>query len=158
MFYLQMALAIIFYAGGYTTAWQLGAKKIAVLEAQIAVANDHANELLAVHRQVIKAAEEKAATVSVQLETDYVQHTKAINGLKHTLAVTRLRDPNSRQNSSNTLSESSNPKKPNPATDTFDLSENLTRLLRSESYRADTVAIYAEECFKFVRNNCGVAQ
>ena len=68
----------------------------------------------------------------------------------------RLRDPNAIGCRKNTLPKSNSPALTKDYPESGELSADLTKLLQSESFRADQVMSYANECHEFVINNCGV--
>jgi hypothetical protein len=89
----------------------------------------------------------KNQILAKELDSAYRQSKKDIDRLSSELATVRLRDPNAR----------SCPV-PNPPTTGSaevqapgaDLSEELTRLLRTESRRADEAALYAQTCYRWI--------
>jgi len=56
------------------------------------------------------------------------------------------------------LSKSDSSGTPTGATDLTELPADFEKLLRTEGLRADNLAVYADECYHFVNNQCGIKQ
>jgi hypothetical protein len=92
----------------------------------------------------------KNAVLAKELDSAYRQSKRDIDRLSSELAIVRLRDPNARScpvPSTTTAAGDSQDQ-----TSGADLSEELTRLLRAESRRADEAALYAQTCYQWIRD------
>jgi len=93
--------------------------------------------------------EMKNAVLAKELDSAYKQNKRDLDLLSSELATVRLRDPNAR---SCPVSDSTNTGEPQSQAAGADLSEELTRLLRAESRRADEAALYAQTCYQWIRD------
>lgn len=152
--YILIAAAV--FGSGYATAWKTEQTQIAKLEAQIELSNESEKRKFDAALAQVSSAESDAAIASIQLESEHDKSVKLINNSRDSLSAIRMRVPTKLSNCSNTLSKSSSSSKPVATTGSTELPRDLEKLLRAESYRADTVAEYAGECFKFVKSNCGI--
>jgi hypothetical protein len=134
-----------FAVGAVIAWWTTSGYKDAKFQAFKAAANTAYVQAQAKTLEV----ELKNRVLAKELDNAYKQHKKDIDRLSSQLANVRLRDPNAR----------SCPV-PNPTTTGSaevqapgaDLSEELTRLLRTESRRADEAALYAQTCYEWIKD------
>jgi len=155
--YLIIALIIAAFTAGYGLSWKIGNKQIAVLEAQIGLANQEADRLQGQALLKTQAAETVAALTVNKLESERAQATQSAAALHVALAAVRLRDPGQRQHCPNPVPKSTNTREPETAADPGQLSKELSGFLLEQTYLADTVANYAHECHQFILTNCGIA-
>lgn len=145
------------YGGGYGMAWKIENRNIAELEAQIEQSNLSAALVLSDATARTAKAESGAASLALLLESEHVKATQSADHYRRDLSAMRLRDPGQRQRCPDPVSKSASAKEPETDPDPGQLSKELAGFLRAEAYRADTVANYADQCHKFVANNCGIA-
>ena len=155
---LYALLAATLFGSGYGTCWKVMTRQVATLNAQIEVSNADAKRRLLESVTATEVAERKAAETAQQLETEYVKNIELNRVVGRSLDAVRMRVKTVRTNCSNTLSKSDNSGTPTGATDLTELPADFTKLLRDESLRADNLAVYADECYKFVNNQCGIKQ
>ena len=105
-----------------------------------------------------ETAELKAAETAKQLEDEALKNIELNADVARRLAAVRMRVKTVHTNCSGTLPKSSGPGTPTDATDLTELPEEFAGLLRNESLRADNLAVYADECYHFVNNQCGIKQ
>jgi hypothetical protein len=92
----------------------------------------------------------KNQALAKELDSAYRQSKRDIDRLSSELASVRLRDPNARScpvPSTATATGDSQDQAPGAY-----LSEELTRLLRAESRRADEAALYAQTCYQWIKD------
>jgi hypothetical protein len=103
-------------------------------------------------------AQAKAKTVEIELKNQmlakeldsaYRQNKRDIDRLSNELATVRMRDPNAR---SCPVSNPPTTGEPQNEAAGADISEELTQLLRAESRRADEAALYAQTCYRWIRD------
>lgn len=155
--YLIIALVVGAFVSGYGLAWQHDYKHTAALEAQIDLSNSEATRLTGEATTKVKAAESEAALMAIQLESDHVKATQSTAALRTALDVVRLRDPGQRQRCPDALPKGANTREPETDPDPGELSAESATFLRDQAFKADTVANYANECYRFMINNCGIA-
>lgn len=155
--YLIIALVVGAFAAGYGSAWQLENKQIAILEAKIELSNQEAVRLTGEATTKINAAKSEAALIAIQLESDHVKATQSTSALRTALDVVRLRDPGQRQRCPDPVSKGANTREPETAPDPGQLSAESSKFLRDQAWQADTVANFANECYRFMINNCGIS-
>ncbi len=155
--YLIIALVVGAFVSGYGLAWQHDYKQLAEMEAQIELSNQESIRLTGEATTKVKAAESEAALIAIQLESDHVKATQSTAALRTALDVVRLRDPGQRQRCPDSVSKGANTREPETAPDPGQLSAESTGFLRDQAWQADTVANYANECYRFMINNCGIA-
>ncbi|MEY3760055.1 MAG: hypothetical protein RIR39_1546 [Pseudomonadota bacterium] len=156
MIYIQIALAMILYGAGYLSAWKIDSLKIARLEISIESANDLSKSTLKEAQASVSAAEQQALISSDNFDKERIKNDELNNNFATTFKSMRLRDPHAIGCRKNTLPKSNSPVPIKDYPESGELSEDLTKLLRSESFRADQMMSYANECYEFVKNNCGV--
>jgi hypothetical protein len=91
----------------------------------------------------------KNQVLAKELDSAYRQSKRDIDRLSSELATVRLRDPNAR---SCPMPEPTTAGKPQGQAAGADLSAELTELLRAESRRADEAALYAQTCYRWIRD------
>ena len=155
---LYALLAATLFGSGYGTCWKVMTRQVATLNAQIEVSNADAKRRLLESTTATETAERNAAETAQQLETEYVKNIELNRVVGRSLDAVRMRVKTVRTNCSNTLSKSDNSGTPTGATDTAELPADFEKLLRDESLRADNLAVYADECYHFVNNQCGIKQ
>jgi hypothetical protein len=92
----------------------------------------------------------KNQVLAKELDSAYRQNKRDLDRLSNELAVVRLRDPNAR--SCPVPSTTPSTGKPEDQAPGAYLSEELTRLLQAESRRADEAALYAQTCYRWIRD------
>jgi hypothetical protein len=155
---IYAVIAATVFGSGYGACWSHMTKQIATLEAQIDLSNTEAATVLRNSTIAAKQSESDAQVAAVQLQDAHDKSLKLTTDLHHSLLAIRMRDPGQRSDCTNPLPENSHTPGITPAADTGDLSTAASGFLRSEAYRADTLAIYASECHQFVVSNCGIKQ
>ena len=133
-------------------------RQVAALNSQIEVSNADAKRRLLESVTATETAERKAAEIVQQLENEYVKNIELNRVVGHSLDAVRMRVKTVRTNCSNTLSKSDSSGTPTGATDLTELPTDFEKLLRTEGLRADNLAVYADECYRFVNNQCGIKQ
>jgi len=135
-----------FMIGALTVGWMTAKHKDAKFQAfksasDIAYAKAQAKTL---------EIELKNQVLAKELDSAYRQSKKDIDRLSSELATVRLFDPNARS--------CPMPSATSPAgiiedqTSGAELSAELTRLLRTESRRADKAALYAQTCYQWIKD------
>jgi len=155
---LYALLAATLFGSGYGTCWKVMTRQVAVLNAQIEVSNADAKRRLLESTTATEEAERKAAETAQQLEDEYIKNIELNADIARSLATVRMRVKTVNTNCRGTVPKSSSPGTPTDATDTAELPEDFERLLRAEGLRADNLAVYADECYHFVNNQCGIKQ
>jgi hypothetical protein len=92
----------------------------------------------------------KNQALAKELDSAYKQNKRDLDRLSSELATVRLRDPNARGcpvPSTTPSTGSAEDQAPGA-----DLSAELTQLLRAESRRADEAALYAQTCYRWIRD------
>jgi hypothetical protein len=92
----------------------------------------------------------KNQVLAKELDSAYKQNKRDLDRLTSELATVRLRDPNARSCPVPITTPSTGDSQ--DQTPGADLSEELTRLLRTESRRADEAALYAQTCYQWIRD------
>jgi len=151
-------IAATLFGSGYGTCWKVMTRQIAVLNAQIEASNADAKRRLLESTVATETAELKAAETAKQLEDEALKNIELNADVGRRLAAVRMRVKTVHTNCSGTLPKSSSPSTPTDATDLTELPEEFAGLLRNESLRADNLAVYADECYHFVNNQCGIKQ
>jgi len=157
--YIIAAVAAISFGTGIGVTRQFYKGEIISMEVAIEKANDQSAAVLAAAKERSEKAQAEAVSINNELEKANESSIQTINYYHSKLADARLRDPG-KTSCTNSVPAGNNSKKPigSSANDGF-LSDEATKFLREESYRADQVTIYAQECYKFVaEHNCGIAK
>jgi hypothetical protein len=116
-------------------------------------------KVLADKQKQVTEATLSASKLNKDLDSARETAIATINSYHDQLAASRLRDPNNKSGGTDALSSCSDTgigKANEP--DGADLSEELTRLLLSESARADACAVDKNLLLNFVNSNCGIAK
>jgi hypothetical protein len=132
--------------GAMTAGWMTAKYKDAKFDAFKAAAAKAYAEAQAKTLEI----ELKNAVLAKELDSAYRQNKMDIDRLTSQLANVRLRDPNARScpvPSTATATGDSQDQAPGA-----DLSAELTRLLQTESRRADEAALYAQTCYQWIKN------
>jgi len=138
-------------AGGFGVHYFDGIK-IAGLEKSIAVANAKAADDLAQAQKKIIVAQNMAAEFNAKLEKEHDEKTKQINTINGRLVNAIRMYKNSRKNCGVTVSDDTGSRVVDEQAGGTDFSTRLAELAR----RADLTAQYAQTCYSFVNNNCGI--
>ena len=157
--YIWVALLVVGFSSGYGLSSALSHAEIQQMSDGIAAQNREAEIQLATLTEAADKAYRDALKAKQDLEDANVSAINAINSQRDSFKSQRLYD-NSRKSSSCTATASGNTNSSIGAyEDRTELSEELTDFLKSEAYRADTIANYAILCQKFVvDNNCGISK
>jgi hypothetical protein len=149
---LLLAWAVGLGFGGFVTH-AFDKAEIQRLESAILEGNTKAeHELYAIQTEV-DAAERQAANLNDQLEAARSQSVATANALSARVASAgRLYDRH--QNCEGAVPERERAGQPETQTEPADFSGRLAEIVR----RADETAIYAQTCWQFVTNNCGIKQ
>ena len=148
----------VIFGSGYGACWKRMTGQVATLNAQIEVSNADAKRRLLESVAATEKAEHEATIAAVQLETEHDKNLQLNSVINSSLATVRMRVRTVYPDCRGSLSKGSNTKVADSATGTADLPEDFARLLRAEALRADNLAVYANEAYKFVKSNCGINQ
>jgi hypothetical protein len=132
--------------GAMTAGWMTAKYKDAKFDAVKAAAAKAYAEAQAKTLEI----ELKNAILAKELDSAYRQNKMDIDRLTNQLASVRLRDPNARScpvPSTTPTAGDSQDQAPGA-----DLSAELTRLLQTESRRADEAALYAQTCYQWIKD------
>jgi hypothetical protein len=151
-------IAITIFGVGFTTAYKLEHSQINTLELQIKVSNEEARHLLVDATEKVEAAEKVALVTNANLETEHDKNIKLNDDVSSALANVRMRVTTKRANCNSAMPSGSGSRVVIDSTDTTELPDDFKRLLRSETLRADNLAVYANEAYQFVKSNCGIKQ
>ena len=151
-------IAVTLFGSGYGTCWRVMTRQVAALNAQIEVSNADAKRRLLESTTATEEAERKAAETAQQLEDEYIKNIELNADIARSLATVRMRVKTVNTNCRDTVPKGGSPGTPTDATDTAELPADFERLLRTEGLRADNLAVYADECYRFVNNQCGIKQ
>lgn len=149
--------AIIFVIGaglGFSGSTWLYSSRIESLSTALSVSNEKAELELEAAKQRVEKATVEAQQLNNQLSNAHEQTIKTVNYLRDRLSSTRL--PTCSEDNRNPMPTSASAAGVSTQTGYDELPTDFIELVKSEAYRADTVATYAETCWKFVTNNCGV--
>ena len=151
-------IAVTLFGSGYGTCWKVMTRQVAALKAQIEVSNADAKRRLLESVTATETAERKAAEIVQQLENEYVKNIELNSVVGRSLDAVRMRVKTVHTNCPDAVSKSDSSGTPTGATDLTELPEDFKRLLRVEGLRSDDLAVYANECYEFVNNQCGIKQ
>lgn len=155
-------IAVIAILGGtYMYGHHAGYKSASDAAAgrELAIAQSSARALHEANDKA-RATERTLQTIKDKLEVQNVQSQKAIDAVHaaniHLAATKRLRDPYHHTTSCRAVPKDTKPTSSDTVAATGgQLSEELTNLLLSESYRADQAAIYAKTCHDWAMSVTG---
>lgn len=150
--YAYIIAAASIFAAGFGLSHQLDKVEIQSLQMAIERGNAEAEMTLQAAKSRVDQAAIEAAAANKQLESSHAQSIQTINAYRADLD-NRLHDRSaSRRNAVPACTGSGNL---DEATGAADVSE---RSIADLAFRADQVAAYAQACWKFVSNNCGISQ
>jgi hypothetical protein len=158
MIYGYLLIAITLFGSGYATAWKVGTQQIIALEAQIIASNADAQQKLLEAIEATERAEQAAANANIQLETEHEKNIEAITAGAGMLGAVRMRVPVHPKDCGRAVPKSAGAGVIEDSTDTAELPNDLTQLLRSETLRADNLAVYANEAYQYISTKCGIKQ
>ena len=139
MIYAFAAIAAVAFALGYGLADKVSAEKIAVLEHAIIEANLSMDAVLQAHIAQKKQNELEAEAKSVELEKSYEQSVATVNAYYDRVQSSH------KARSRNTM----------PVCEGSGTSEGASATTEFER-QAYTVDAWAESCYQFVNDNCGM--
>ena len=132
---------------GATTAWWTTSKyKDARFEAFKAAADVAYAQAQAKTLEI----ELKNRALAKELDSAYMQSKRDIDRLSSELATVRLFDPNAHSCPLPSITPA--PGKPENQASGANLSDELAQLLRTESRRADEAALYAQTCYRWIKD------
>ena len=146
MLYVSAFIALIVFGAGYAASAAVHQSQIQALESAIVRANLESEHVLAMAKARVQQAETEALHFSQQLETSHDQSLATINALHD-----QLRDGIAR--GINAVPVCPRPGASETSTESADVSTTLADL----AYEADLVAVYAQSCWQFVHQQCGLA-
>ncbi len=157
MSYTLILAAALSFASGYGLSHKIDRAEIIDLELAIQKQKDEAQSILSDAQFRIKESEYKAAQANDQLDQEHETNIKDIMALRDKLGNMRLRDPGSRSSCPSSVPASANTVHPSGEAYSGELSTELSGFLFNQSFVADKVAEYANECYQFVvEQNCGI--
>ncbi len=143
-----IALGIAF-ALGFGLSYQIDHVEIASMEAANQSQNNEARIMLSVAQSRATEAQNAALIANANLDKAHESAIQTINALHGSLATARLRDPGWK-GCRNTVPQSHSTGQSQDEAGDGQLSTVFNEFLVNESYRADQVATYADECSKFI--------
>jgi hypothetical protein len=144
---------------GFFTEYKISRAEVEYLGLAIQTQKSEAQTLLSGATERVAKAESEARYVNQQLEKSHESAINSINALHDSLDSARLRDPGRRPSRCNAVPASASSGQPENPADSAELSAELTRFLVDQSYQADRIAAYANECHAFVvEHNCGIVK
>lgn len=158
--YIYAAILAVGIAMGGTVAYKIEHGNVLKLELAISQANVKAETTLQIAKDNVAKAEKETRQANQELDKANEQSIQTINSYHDQLAsALQLRDPNYASNP-NTLSGTPdttvNPE--NGKTEGI-ISNDLARLLQSETARADKITVDYNTLLEFVQdNNCGIVK
>ena len=151
MIYAFLAAFVFGLMTGGTAIYQIEKATVQRLEFAIVEANTKAEQELHAAQEKVKNAEILAANLRDTIEAEHAENIKQVGALNaRVVAAGRLF--NSRKNCQNTVSKSDSTDITDSQAARTDFPTGLAEIVR----RADETAVYAQSCWKFVVNNCGV--
>ena len=156
--YACLFIAITLFGSGYATAWKVGTQQIIALEVQIIASNTDAQQKLLEAIEATERAEQAAVIANIQLETEHEKNIEAITAGAGMLGAVRMRVPVHPKDCGRAVPKSAGAGVIEDSTDTTELPNDLTQLLRSETLRADNLAVYANEAYQYISTKCGIKQ
>lgn len=155
MTYLLAIVAAISLASGYGVAYKVYSGEIRAMEIAIEASNIASKQLLERTQADVKKAEEKAAGLNQEIDRANEQNIHTINALDARLDAVRLYPP------PKSCRTNSVPKRTSAAnavgqTDNAEFSANFDRTVKAKARIADETANYAQMCWRFVSNKCGL--
>jgi hypothetical protein len=144
---------------GFIAEYKISRAEITDFELAIQTQKAEAQALLGGAKEHIVKAESEARYVNQQLEKSHESAINSINALHDSIGAVRLRDPGRRSSRCGAVSASASAGQSENTADSAELSAELTRFLVDQSYQADRIAAYANECHAFVvEHNCGIVK
>lgn len=154
--YFIIAALIVGFASGYGVSHKIGRAEIIGLELAIQQQKTEAQSILQDAQLKVTESENRAIQINNQLDKEHEENTRDIINLHDQLSTVRLRDPGHRPSCPGSVPTSDSAGHAEDSTGSAELSAELENFLRDQSFAADQVAEYAQECFKFVQSNCGI--
>lgn len=148
-------LVIAAFSTGFGVAYKIDSATINELKHQIEASNDQAASTLTSIQERVAEAHATAKAANTNLELAHAQSINTINAYHDAVKSKRLHDPH-RKNSGCPLSADTNTGLAFSSTETSELSAALTDFLIAESFSADQIGAYAQQCYAYVNNNCGL--
>jgi hypothetical protein len=149
-------ILLLVFSGGFFAGYKMADTQCDALKASVDRANIEAESRLVKAQLQTQLAEKKAYDLNLKLDQSHDAYIKDTNALHDRLVTVRLRDPRSRQGCSNAMPAASDSGHPETeAADGAELSDELDQFIKSEAYRADQVAAYAETCYRFIQEQEG---
>jgi hypothetical protein len=133
------------FLGGATGAWYATSQ---YKDARFAAYKAQADLLFAQAQAQTEATDKRNQEIAKELDNAHKQNKARVDRLTSELASVRLRDPNARSCPVPETASASPNSVDSPTG--ADLSEELERLLRAESQRADEAALYAQTCYQWI--------
>jgi hypothetical protein len=151
MLYAFLAVFLAGLGAGGFAVHQFDAAEIVRLESAIHEGNLKAEKEFEIAQSEIVMAQAKAEKFNQELELSRAQSIQTINALTDRVAAAgRLYAR--RQNCAGSVSGGDRAGESEEAAEPADFSGRLAEIVR----RADETAVYAQSCWRFVSNNCGV--
>lgn len=159
MGYLQAAIFLGVFTLGGLTAHQYDKVKIIRLQAAMTEANNQAEHALQQAQAQTLEATAKAEQLNRTLDEEHQANLAQVAELSSRVAAAGRayhagRMHPQRQSCADPLPAGADSNEPATAPASPDFPDRLAEIVR----RADETAVYAQSCWQFVTNNCGIAQ
>lgn len=151
MIYAALAVFLVGLGLGITATHQFDKAEIQNLQFAIASGNARADAELKQAQAKVEAATTKADQLAYQIEESHEENLKTVRSLTDRVAAAG-RMYAGRQNCKNTVPAGESAGQPKDTAEPADFSGRLAEIVR----RADETAVYAQACWQFVSNNCGI--
>ena len=148
--YVYIIAAASIFAAGFGLSHQLDKAEIQALQAAIERGNSEALHRLELSERKLLDANHQADLLNQQLEASHAQSIETINAYRSDLD-NRLYERSTRRR--NTVPACPGAGNTEAEAASTDLSE---RAIADLAARADQVATYAQACWQFVNNDCGI--
>jgi hypothetical protein len=157
--YIIIAILVASFASGYGVSHQISKAEIQHMSDSITAQNREAKLQLATLNDKATKAYDEALKLNKDLEDANVSAINALNSQRDSFKSVRMYDSGRKSSSCATTKGDSTSATAGADENRYELSNELTEFLKSETYRADQVAEYAKICQKFVvDNNCGITK
>lgn len=158
MIYTYVALALAIFSGGFASGYRFELTNTQRLELAIQRSNSDAEQVMQAAKLKVANADTKAAQLNQQIETSHVQSINTINALSARVSDAARVYNASRKDCANTLSADTDTAISAGESRALDTAARVVEFAQRAAKLGDESSEYAQQCWAFVTNNCGIAK
>lgn len=158
MIYAYAALALAIFGGGFASGYRFELSNTQRLELAIQRSNSEAEQVLQAAKLKVADADTQAAQLNKQIEVSHAQSINTINTLSARVSDAARMYNARHKDCANSLPADTNTAIPTGEPGALDTTARIIEFAQRAAKLGDESSEYAQQCWAFVNNNCGIAK